>query len=76
MPRAQEIFLRLALYVFIISLFLILLPIILIYISSYGHVYRIYEFGKDLIILSHILFAICFFFAYDYQKRNFRLLTG
>lgn len=69
-PRSRMIFIRLAIIVFLISIFLIVFQLTMLLTHSYDPYYMISGISREVAILVHILFVICFFFAYDHQKRN------
>jgi hypothetical protein len=71
-PGYRKIFLKIAIIFFIISIIFSIIQFISIYGLGFNyHVFLIFkELSRDFFVVSHILFIICFFFAYDHQKRS------
>lgn len=73
LPVYRRSFLMIAYYIFIIAVLISVILYILLITHYYSDYYLTSGIIKNLYLLSHIFFTICFFFAYDYQKQNSQL---
>lgn len=69
-PFSKKILMKIALWIFVIAIALSFVQFIIIFSPLHYFPHLIASLTRNLYILSHIFFTICFFFAYDFQKNN------